>query len=596
MEPSYYRIILFTLTSVVILLIGCTQQKEEIEEDVCFVQQNDTTHPIHPFNTAKGKILMMPSYWEKDKLLIKDNHHSQYITFDSTTMRDLHIVRSQIPTVYIQTESGSMDYLESAKTHEERGIITVWNENGFMECLDDIESIHGRGNVSWGGTKKKNAYSIKTNKKVTILGLKKARKFNLICQRYDYTGLRNWLAYSAAKRLCLPNQINYCMSNVYFNGHYGGCYLITNKVDINKSGVNIHNSEKDDERTKEVSGGFLMEIEGRKQKALNEVSNALPIQYGGYLMIKSPKHASDEQIQYIQRLWGEMEDALTSYSRGVDYGILDSIIDLSSFVKNYLCQEVFMNIDAGACSFFLYKDCDTPSYNKIVSAPIWDFDTSISNPRSPMLGGKDLCEAIYAGAGVFPDGNRRNSIWGALYKNHKFRQMVSECYFTEMRPIVDELIWGATWDSIYSSIRTDMEIDNLRWCGESYFVPECKQMKQWMEKRLTYLDNVWRPDSIKEKYNVYFEISHTMTTHFLLYPTTKGTILDIQLPAFDKHVEDPKGYIYDFTGWSIDGNPVNLDTLHIQHNLHIKSEWKVTKVPKLIQYTKNWWQSKWRKN
>lgn len=446
-----------------------------------------------------------------------------------------------------------------------------------------------------GGAKKKNAYSIKTKKKVTIPELKKAKKFNLICQRYDYTGLRNWLAYSAAKRLSLPNQINYCMSNVYFNGHYGGCYLITNKVDINESGVNIHNSEKDDERTKEVSGGFLMEIEGRQQKALNEVSNALPIRYGGYLMIKSPKHASEEQIQYIQHLWGEMENALASYSKGINDELLDSIIDISSFVKSYLCQEVFMNIDAGTNSFFLYKDCDAPSYNKIISAPIWDFDTSISNPRSPMLGGKDLCEAIYAGAGVFSEGRERNSIFGALYKNHKFRQMVSDCYFNDMRPIVDELFWGSTWDSIYSSIKTDMEVDNLRWCGKCYFSPECEQMKNWMGDRLTYLDNVWRADSLEEKHNVYFEISHTMTTHLLLYPTTKGNILNVQLPAFDKHVEDPQGYIYDFKGWSIDGKPVNLDTLHVQDNLHIKSEWKVTVVPKLIQYTKNWWQSKWKK-
>lgn len=583
MRKWLYMMVFVGALLAVLSLVSCNGCGDKKGEDVSYVSADDTLHPIHPFMTDSGLVLVIPSYYEEDNILYKDLHQNKYVTFDSTSREKVKIVHSKLPTVYIQTESGSMDFLNSAKGNKEKGFITVIDAKGEIECHEVIESMHGRGSATWWGKKK--PYAIKLKKKVKMLGLKKAKKFTLLSQYYDCTGLRNWLSYSAAKRLGMPYIIDCDFANVYFNGEYGGCYLLANKVDINKSGVNIHDSEKD-RGEKTVSGGFLMEIDYR-EKALKYVSCAFPMRHGGYMMIKSPKDPNDKQRQYIMNLWNHVEDAVFNYSKGMSNGELDSLVDLSSFVKNYLCQEVFMNMDAGTVSFYLYKDRDITSYSKIVASPIWDFDISMHNPFS-FAPAADLCEVIYAGAGATPDKTGFNGILGSLYKNEHFRQIVATQYFTRMRPVVENLMWGATWDSICSLVQTDMEIDNLRWHQRNSFLADCLQIQKWMKKRLTYLDKVWMPDSTEKNCHVYFEINHMIYNHLILYSIPKGSKWDIKLPPFRKNIQTEEGYEYQFKGWSINGKPVVLDTLHVQHDLYIKSDWETIKEPDPIQSARLW--------
>ena len=62
----------------------------------------------------------------------------------------VEILRSaNIPTAFINTESGSMDYLLEDKQNEEEGELCVVNADGSIDYCGELERISGRGNSTW---------------------------------------------------------------------------------------------------------------------------------------------------------------------------------------------------------------------------------------------------------------------------------------------------------------------------------------------------------------------------------------------------------------------------------------------------------------
>lgn len=54
-----------------------------------------------------------------------------------------------IGTVYIDTESGLLDYIHEHKDNNEPGDITIYNDGGDVEFDGKLEYITGRGNETW---------------------------------------------------------------------------------------------------------------------------------------------------------------------------------------------------------------------------------------------------------------------------------------------------------------------------------------------------------------------------------------------------------------------------------------------------------------
>ena len=62
---------------------------------------------------------------------------------------DIVIMKSDyLPAIFIQTDSGGMDYLHQNKMNEESGNIHIIKSNGRMEYGGRLK-ISGRGNSSW---------------------------------------------------------------------------------------------------------------------------------------------------------------------------------------------------------------------------------------------------------------------------------------------------------------------------------------------------------------------------------------------------------------------------------------------------------------
>lgn len=554
---------------ILMLCVSCDDDvRDAIVNDECisYAQSDDTTLCVHPFLKDGKQYVVLPSYWDTRKLVVRKADDSKgkgtqarnyFHQFDGDNNADIRLMKSKLPTVFIRTESGNMDFINANKKNEEGGHIIVVDTLGNVEYEGELETIHGRGNWTWGQEKK--PYNIKLSDKTKLLGLKKSRKFVLLSEAGDPTGLRNWMALSAAKQMGLNENMKFSYANVYLNGNYAGCYLVTNKID------------------REPRHDFLLEIDVHVP---DKKDAAFKLTHGCFMTIKKPKDSTAKQIVYIENEWRRVRDVLDKNVAGNGASPIDSLIDMDTFVSNYLCQEVYKNMDAGFASFYLGKD----SLGRFYADPLWDMDMTMSSPSSGLFG-HEMNRVIYAGAGLSPDSTGYSGVWGMLYQNAAFRHQVSSTYFSCMKPIVQELFWGKTWTLLNSYLATDMEIDNLRWRNDADFENECNQMRHWMEERLHFLDWAWNEDDDDNKCIV--TLRHD-ERHPLLYVVPKSTRFSEPLPSFDTVKVLDTGYEYTFKGYEMDGSPINIDTLVVNNNITVHGKWKQTKTPSTLHRLRVW--------
>ena len=557
----------------VVLCVSCHNDLEDAfydDEHICYAQSGDTTLFVHPFVHEGQQYVVLPSYWDTTKLVVSicdepkrewGRIQSSSRPFDEDKMEEVKMIKSKLPTIFIQTKSGSMDFVNANKRNEETGHIVVVDTTGNVEYNGDLETIHGRGNTTW--IKEKKPYSIKFPYKTSFCGLKKAKKFNLLSQPCDPTGLRNWMAMSAAKQMGQNENMAFSFANVYLNGNYAGCYLVTNKVD------------------RKCQHDFLLEIGPLPHVNPDEMQATFQLTHSRSLTVKTPKQPTSEQLTYIEKEWKRVKSAMIKDASEKNGHTTGSLIDTPSFVSNYLCQEIFMNLDAGIASVFIGKD----SLGFFYADPIWDMELSMSCPGNTRFG-NGMYRVLYVGAGLPPDSTGYTGGWGMLYKNKIFRQQIPSYYFDRMKPIVQELFWGQAWTSIYSYLQTDMEINNLRWFDGADFEEQCNQMRNWMKERLRFLDWVWNEEDEGSKCTV--TLYKRDTTHPIQYVIPRNTRFSEQLPMFESVDTTDIGFEYTFTGYEINDVPVDLDTLVVDKDITVMGKWKQTKEPSLYQRFRVW--------
>lgn len=106
---------------------------------------------------------------------------------------------SNLPVLALSTESGSMEWINEEKGNEETGEVMLWNEKGEICCQERAGSIRGRGNSTWGLSKK--PYQFKLEEKADFFGFGESGSWNLLADGYDETKLRNRIAFGLAHAL-----------------------------------------------------------------------------------------------------------------------------------------------------------------------------------------------------------------------------------------------------------------------------------------------------------------------------------------------------------------------------------------------------------
>ncbi len=95
------------------------------------------------------------------------------------------------------------------------------------------------------------------------------------------------------------------------------------------------------------------------------------------IVCKYPETASQAVMQWVIDEW----DAVHTAVYAGDYETYSELIDVDSFAKMYLIQELGINLDAGATSYYVHNVVGEgpEGQSKLYASPVWDYDWSFGS-------------------------------------------------------------------------------------------------------------------------------------------------------------------------------------------------------------------------
>ena len=456
------------------------------------------------------------------------------VTSGSSSYQVVILVSENIPAMYIETESGSLAAIHADKSHKEKGTIAIV-EDGELTVDAKLSSIKGRGNSTWVLPKK--PYNIKFEKKIDLFGMGKAKKWSLLASYYDQSFLRNSFVFDLADEIGLLYSSKSKHVDLYINGEYQGNYLVCESVEVGESRVNITDLDDLNEEAnsginiemanlggdrngskagsikyaeipnnpEDISGGYLIEFDFLN-RYLPEISGFVT-NMGQPVVLKSPEYASKAQVEYISSFWQELEDAIYSETGTNDLGKhYTDYIDIESFAKIYVIEELSMDIDAGLSSCYFFKDAQS---DKIVASPVWDFDLALGS-MDFVRNGVSLVDPSKWFANTFsveksstPTGKAFDTIFTRLCKHDDFMAVVRKVWQENVLPNLGEQKI-ASLRSLASSICASATMDNYFWrrqLDSSYdvvsgaFNNQAESLIKFIEDRTAVLSKGFAADS-----------------------------------------------------------------------------------------------------
>ena len=458
---------------------------------------------------------------EGDRLVDVSEEKAYEMTYlgengEALTMPLIFMYSSELPVLRLTTKSGDMETIEAEKGNEEPGTVQLLDQKGTQLYAGRAESIRGRGNSTWGLSKK--PYQFKLEEKADLFGFGESKSWNLMANGYDETKLRNRIATQLATELGMGFVPESQMVDLYINDVYYGNYYLTEKIEVSPERVNItdmeevlnsaygdqelsklesiHNPETNRKWTsvtsgdEDITGGYLFERE-LSERYIGEISGFITSQGDNYAL-QSPKYASKEQVEYIAGLMQEFQDAVCEPDgihpqTGKHYS---EYIDVNSFVQKYLVEEISKNYDGGVTSSFFYKPQDSVS-RKIFAGPVWDYDVAFGNCNLDEIasnphGITKLSDHVY-GTDIFVN----------LYEKEDFYNAMVTMYEEKALPYLQGLLDGGIDQMVWES-RQSAKLDSIRWKSlenrYQYYEEydnDVRYLKYFIEERMNFLNSVW---------------------------------------------------------------------------------------------------------
>lgn len=415
-----------------------------------------------------------------------------------------------LPAVFVEMESGSMDYVNADKMNEERGFIDIVKTDGRVDFYGRLNKITGRGNSTWSAEKKPYAFTLEDE--ASLCGMSKSKKWKLMALVFEGSKMNNMLVYNMAEALGIANTTDASWVDLYLNGKYNGIYMLNGTIDISGSSIDIHDLEKDNEyfnpdiekaalfETQEgakgyqivspdnISGGYLLEIDNLY---MDEEECAFQTEfynyYGNHFVIHAPKHPSVKEFEYIKEYIQRIETMIFFGNKEYkDY------IDLDSIVKKYLIDEITLNADAGNGSIYFYKNLDD---DLLYAGPAWDYDFSLGH------NGTGDARTIYTTN--YESSTMEYVPWlywqKALYSDTDFREKMV-AYYRDLLPYMEKML-EYTIDEYAEWIESSVDMDSIRWKkmiqarypgNYSDWKNNVRYTKFFLAKRLNYLNRKWK--------------------------------------------------------------------------------------------------------
>lgn len=463
--------------------------------------------------------------WEENKIY--------EVSYQNQQMKYTFLKSSNIPALFMETESGTMEHLNADKDVFETGRISIIQETGNVEFQQEVKKISTRGNSTFDNVDKK-AYSFTLNKSYPLCGMDAGKKWNLLAMYFEYDKIHTKLVYDMIKAFDMEYGIDGTWVDLYCNGDYQGLYLLTEAVTVGSGRVDIQSEEQVIANNSNVTSAFLIErdIQGRLE---DDESEFVTEQYEYSFTIKSPKYASDEQIKDIKSYIQNIENLLVAQDKKYK-----EYVDLESFAQQFLIDKLVLEPDAMKMSTFFYKDAE----NDVLKAgPLWDYDrafgTAVPNYELSI--------------GDYPDG--MHGWYMQLYEDEEFKEILVNCY-QELLPLLSRMLHSGI-DGYVEHISDAVKMDRVRWPLEHYqsnmmsymeYDSYIRYLKFFLVNRLNYLNEAWEISGWE------FEIPISNgERHIVSFTAENGEILNTREVA-DGDVMEELPYLDEekYQGWGID--------------------------------------------
>ena len=353
-----------------------------------------------------------------------------------------------------------MSYLNDDKSNSAKAIGAIVTPDGKIDNTT-IKKIKGRGNTSWAKPKK--GYNITYDKKVSIAGMEKNKKYSILPNYQDDSLSRNRILYDLSDAVGLPYASDSRYVDFYVNGFYWGSYLMCEKVEpgslvpeVTDDGyLNEDGSIKED-------FPFIAEVDASATDGDYYVTtNNMKI------TIKAPEvdpgqPGYEEVKAYVKAKFSAF---YTATAQNAD---LSAVADIPSVAKLYMINELGKNWDSGVSStFFTYKQDENGDY-KFYGSPVWDYDNSLGNATGVMwdlrnIGVTDYEE--YTGWWCQHKGKanatarRSNNIIARISQNAKVKAALPRIWFEDFMPALRH----------FNGEQFDREINGELYTREHYF-------------------------------------------------------------------------------------------------------------------------------
>lgn len=337
-----------------------------------------------------------------------------------------------LPAVFIETDSGSMDYLNEDKTHEEVGSFLCVLADGSPDSAGRLGKVSGRGYSSFNAPKK--SYGIRFAMSTDVLGMGHAKKWVLQANAYDLSRMRNRVIYDLAREMGVPYGVECAYADVYFNGEYAGNYLLCERVEVAKGRM-------------ELGDGCLMEsVFASRVEEEAEYSTFFGSKAGWY-EIKYPNHISDEKLEEMQALMDRTASLIEQSGSYEAYELLKDTVDIESFIQMFLLDELSNEADLNRASTFYFTKDD----GRLYAGPVWDYDRSLGNVKSSAY---PLLDCFTVGPGEI------------LFRSPYFRADVAESYNARYKDLMENYA-SAYIEQTQKEIAASIAMDEIRWGGEA---------------------------------------------------------------------------------------------------------------------------------
>ena len=447
------------------------------------------------------------------------------LTVDDHPPATLQFLQSEhVASMFIDTLSGNMKKVHSDKKYKEKVHTRLLTADGTLDYENMFnDRIRGHGQSTWRNCRKK-SYNLYMDTPTGLLGMTACKKWVLLANAWDPSNLRNKVFLDFARQFGGSWFAPECeFVELYLNGSYNGLYLLCTSVK--------------DTIEDALADSLLYCFDTDMENRVAGTKNSFPVNKGIAAEIIYPDAVSVEQRDYLANQVRLMQDTLLADSeQGQSW---DTYINLDSWARKYLVEEVSLNYDAGTTSQYYYMKVSDP---KIYAGPCWDYDNTLgaftvqNNPRC-FLTQREWNSSDYY-----------TPWYHALWQHEEFQQLVKQLYRDQVLPVMTTLVEEGIFEEA-EQIREAAQNNAIRWNGKS---PEnaVTQLTDFLKQRLDFLTSAW-VDGVDYK-----TITLKKPLQYKFFCTPVGTVMqDLPTPQ-EVGIEGETVWYYDGTDRAYDYDTV----------------------------------------